>query len=175
MGCSVNHFRAAEARSETSRRDFEHWSMRRSVSNAEVPVTIPISRRLFRRLLSQFVVGGSPVDCWPLQGRACWTTSLCTRAVQACIQYPTPPPMFSVPIDYQGNLRLPSVISSTGRCFPALSNRFQGEMHGNVVSKHPSGLVIEIAVNDSPKAVSTRQKQLDMTHGCWDCANQLCY
>ena len=57
MGCSVNHFRAAEARSETSRRDFEHWSMRRSVSNAEVPVTVPISRRLFRRLLSQFVVG----------------------------------------------------------------------------------------------------------------------
>ena len=57
MGCSVNHFRAAEAKSETSRRDFEHWSIRRSVSNAEVPVTVPISRRLFRRLLSQFVVG----------------------------------------------------------------------------------------------------------------------
>ena len=58
------------------------------------------------------------------------------------------------------------MISSTGRCFPALSNRFQGEMHGNVVSKDPSGiLVVEIAVNDSPKAVSTRQKQLDMTQG----------
>ena len=154
---------AAEATSETPRRDFEHWSMPRSAFEPS-----PMQKYRFQGSYSvgcylSLSLEGSPVDCWPLQGRACWTTSLCTRAVQACIQYPTPPPMFSVPIDYQGNLRLPSVISSTGRCFPALSNRFQGEMHGNVVSKDPSGLVIEIAVNDSPKAVSTRQKQLDMT------------
>ena len=152
-------------------------SVNRSVSNAEVPVTVPISRRLFRRLLSQFVVGRltGRLLAAPSPGPGLLCGYLRHRAVQTCIQYPTPPPMFSVPIDYQGNLRLPSVISSTGRCFPALSNRFQGEMQGNVVSKDPSGLVIEIAVNDSPKAVSTRQKQLDMTHGCWDCANQLCY
>ena len=132
-------------------------------------MSVPISRRLFRRLLSQFVVGRltGRLLAAPRPGLLCGYLRqlLCTRPVQACIQYPTPPPMFSVPIDYQGNLRLPSVISSTGRCFPALSNRFQGEMHGNVVSKDPSGLVIEIAVNDSPKAVSTRQKQLDMTQG----------
>ena len=40
------------------------------------------------------------------------------------------------------------------------------EMHGKVVSKDPSGiLIVEITVNDSPKAVSTRQKQLDRTQG----------
>ena len=54
-------------------------------------------------------------------------------------------------------------------------NRILSNFAGKIVSKDPSGLVIEIAVDDSLKAVSTRQKQLDMTHGCWDCANQLCY
>ena len=44
--------------------------------------------------------------------------------------------------------------------------KYEFEMHGKIVSKDPFGIsVVEIAVNDDPKAVSTCQKQLDMTHG----------
>ena len=58
--------------------------------------------------------------------------------------------------------------------FPSALDCFQCK----VVSKDPSGIpVVEIAVNDCPKAVSIRQKQLDMTHVCgyWDRAKQLYY